>query len=526
MKAKLVKEALNEFQKGIDPKTTMGIGQIEEWKKELLSEEHRWGRGIEEFVKSIISQNDDHKSKLVDLLINLYYTGEFEYLDNLVASIPEIFVEISKKAPDLFKEILKGRYGGVILRNLLVPRFYSRLNELGLEGSGLDLALDYFSISKIWNRMVNARNTAGMKEAYDKGANIKAGIIKPYIVAIDAKDMELLEILLKDGADPSIPLKRQGRTEEQYPIRRATYNGWTEGVKRLLKDPRVDPSAHRNSALSSAVREGNQEIVDMLMKSRRVLSELRNTPKTTIDRLGLTESLFEFERGKDPKASMGIGKKAKTLDKLKKHGVSEENVEFGPNGIPRLSDNAGHYGYDNTRDKIIAVGMEEMDPIESDLTIALRDKNVSVEEAIQDAWDEGLNPEVIRFILKYYTEVESSGKIALAKLERTEEEREQDDDENIYIFIGYTDKSPVEINGKKYYEDKFDVENMIKIDKYNPSDLNQVSGMKLRVRYQEHKYPDYGVYMLRVPKMLMDEESYHEIPSHLQDIVEKYKVKI
>jgi hypothetical protein len=50
--------------------------------------------------------------------------------------------------------------------------------------------------------------------------------------------------------------------------------------------------------------------------------------------------------------------------------------------------------------------------------------------------------------------------------------------------------------------------------------------MKLRVRYQEHKYPDYAVYMLQIPKDLMDEESYYEIPEHLQDIVEKYKRKI
>lgn len=236
---------------------------------------------------------------------------------------------------------------------------------------------------------------------------------------------------------------------------------------------------------------------------------------------------IKFERGKDPRAAMGIGKKAKILDKLKAQDVKPEYVEFGPNSIPYPSTKMTYWEGDRVKAAIKAAGIETMDPEERELVLELRKGNT--EDAVQDAWDAGVPGEIIEFILDNYTEEgkgSSHGKIFLKKLQRTEEERQADDDENIYIFIGYTDKVPIEINGKKYYEDKFMVENMIKVDKYNPADLNQVTGMKLRVRYQEHKYDDYGVYMLKVPKELMDEDNYYEIPDHLQEIVEKYKVKL
>ena len=97
---------------------------------------------------------------------------------------------------------------------------------------------------------------------------------------------------------------------------------------------------------------------------------------------------------------------------------------------------------------------------------------------------------------------------------------------NTYIFIGYTDKVPVEVNGKQYYEDKFVVENMVKIDMYNPNDLNMVSGMKLRTRYQNYPDDSGGTFAVKVPAELMDEDSYSEIPDHMQEIIEKYKFKI
>ena len=98
---------------------------------------------------------------------------------------------------------------------------------------------------------------------------------------------------------------------------------------------------------------------------------------------------------------------------------------------------------------------------------------------------------------------------------------------NRYAFIGYTDKKPVTINGKKYYEDEFQVESMIKIDRYSAADMASIGGMKMRhqVQYGGHS-GEHGVYYVDIPKWMMDEDYYSKIPKQHRDIIEKYKVKI
>jgi hypothetical protein len=252
------------------------------------------------------------------------------------------------------------------------------------------------------------------------------------------------------------------------------------------------------------------------------------------------ESLNEisFERGQDPMTSMGVGKKNLVIDELKKRGMTGDEVDISPKFIITPNKKASSY----EMDRILKIGVKYMPEPYAELAhllLSLKKQgpqrySVSMSpmkplnKCISDTYAAGASKEDIELILDNYGDSteRSEGKIYLAKLARTKEREEEDEENNIYIFIGYTDKVPVTINGKQYYEDKFAVDNMIKIDKYNPAELSQVAGMKLRVRYQEHKYPDYAVYMLQIPKDLMDEESYYEIPPHLQDIVEKYKKKI
>ena len=54
-------------------------------------------------------------------------------------------------------------------------------------------------------------------------------------------DLDLLDLLLKGGVDPSM--------EENYAIRSACENGHLVIVDRLLQDSRVDPSADNNLAI-------------------------------------------------------------------------------------------------------------------------------------------------------------------------------------------------------------------------------------------------------------------------------------
>jgi hypothetical protein len=242
----------------------------------------------------------------------------------------------------------------------------------------------------------------------------------------------------------------------------------------------------------------------------------------------LTESSklneVNFERGKDPREAMNIGKKAQLMNDMKKIHMDGDEIDISDKFVILPNKNAADWEHE----RICELAIKYMPNPYSDFVKHIRKHNIRVDFAVEEAYKNGMDPEDIKSLLVYSPDKGAAGsaKIALTKITRTPEKIEEDEEENVYIFIGYTDKVPTMVNGKKYYEEKFMVENMIKIDKYNPADLSQVTGMKLRVRYQEHKYDDYAVYMLKVPKFVMDEESYHEIPEHLQDIVEKYKEKI
>jgi len=246
------------------------------------------------------------------------------------------------------------------------------------------------------------------------------------------------------------------------------------------------------------------------------------------------ESLNEisFERGQSPKAAMGIGLVDKLHKALEKAGYEKTDAEISTNGVIHPSDSygSGYGGDDGSFHKFLAGYME---PKKAAIAkILLRGKNQpskSIQEAIKEAYEDGISVESLELLIDHYSESDSTktaAKIQIAKLTRTKEKEKFEDEYNTYIFIGYTDKVPVEVNGKQYYEDKFVVENMVKIDMYNPGDLQMVSGMKLRTRYQNYPGDSGGTWAVKVPKELMDEDSYHEIPGNMQDIVEKYKFKI
>ena len=75
-------------------------------------------------------------------------------------------------------------------------------------------------------------------------------------------NVELLELLLEQGVDPSY--------DNNYAIRFASSHGNLAVVDRLLKDPRVDPSAkinYANYAIRFASFNGHFLVVDRLIQS-------------------------------------------------------------------------------------------------------------------------------------------------------------------------------------------------------------------------------------------------------------------
>jgi hypothetical protein len=74
---------------------------------------------------------------------------------------------------------------------------------------------------------------------------------------------EIVKLLLADPrVDPS--------ANNNSPIKAASTHGYTEIVKLLLADPRVDPSANNNSAIRKASANGYTEIVKLLLADPRV----------------------------------------------------------------------------------------------------------------------------------------------------------------------------------------------------------------------------------------------------------------
>lgn len=236
------------------------------------------------------------------------------------------------------------------------------------------------------------------------------------------------------------------------------------------------------------------------------------------------ESLNEFHKTGDVKGSLNIGSITQLKNKLKELGVPERDYNITATGIAYPNKYSSYF--DNEMAKALS---EFLSTEENDLLNWLKRRkssNAQLRELIEKCLDSGSPLERIEDLIDHWGtgSERSRAKIFFKKISRTEDQERIDEENNVYIFIGYTDKTPISIGGKKYYEDKFQVENMVKIDKYNPEDLSMVEMMKLRLRFQN--YQDGRVYMLTIPKDMMDEDSYTKIPEEFREIIEKYKVVI
>ena len=76
--------------------------------------------------------------------------------------------------------------------------------------------------------------------------------------------LELLNILLED-LRVSFNYDHKCRT---FPL--VCHHGYIEIIKRLLQDPRIDPSLDDNEAIKYAYEADKQDIVDLLLKDPRV----------------------------------------------------------------------------------------------------------------------------------------------------------------------------------------------------------------------------------------------------------------
>jgi hypothetical protein len=243
----------------------------------------------------------------------------------------------------------------------------------------------------------------------------------------------------------------------------------------------------------------------------------------------------KFEEQSDPIKDMGIGIEEQIRRDLEAAGIDKNAVIIEDGEIySREKYPDKHYN-----EKLKEIQLKYLSDEKKKFVKCVEDKQPSgnyyktisisyekLENCVEEAFKNNISPDdVIKLCNEFSSDhTKKRIKLVVAKLTRTPEEKESDEENNIYVFIGYTDKSPVTINGKKYYEDKFQAEKMIKIDKYNYGDLSQVSAMKLRAQAQYGR--DGAVYMINIPKDFMDKDYYNEIPEEYRDIIETYKKRI
>ena len=232
----------------------------------------------------------------------------------------------------------------------------------------------------------------------------------------------------------------------------------------------------------------------------------------------------EFERGTDPKRSMGLGRKVQIEKDLEEAGINPKAVEITDNLIIKNKS-----VYSSQEGELAKIQMKYLQPKWKKFVKELRGGNPK--EAVDNGLADGIDPDVLEELINEFgkfkegyqtVDHKTSAHIYLKKLTRDEDKIAEDEEYNTYAFIASPDKVPVTINGKKYYEDGWGTEAVMKIDKYDPGSLSSISGMKLRARYSGGNS---NVYFIRVPAEFMDEERYEDLPDMIRDNFDEYLEK-
>jgi len=243
----------------------------------------------------------------------------------------------------------------------------------------------------------------------------------------------------------------------------------------------------------------------------------------------------KFTEDSDPIKDMGIGKKQQILKDLKEIGILENDVKFEDDYTFFMK-----YGRRSQPAFFVDVQLKHFPEGKKQLLYGLEKTKDNIINLIDEAVKRGIDKQeiftIIEYVLTGMTWGDKRGeqaspdiqraKIYLAKISRTRKQKAEEEKNNIYVFIGYEGKFPITVNGKKYYENKFMAETMIKFDKYDAGQLQSINMMKIRARVQYGSENDVGIYMFTVPKDIMDKDKYDGIPEEYYHLIVKYKKQI
>ena len=160
----------------------------------------------------------------------------------------------------------------------------------------------------------------------------------------------------------------------------------------------------------------------------------------------------EFERGTDPKRSMGLGRKVQIEKDLEEAGINPKAVEITDNLIIKNKS-----VYSSQEGELAKIQMKYLQPKWKKFVKELRGGNPK--EAVDNGLADGIDPDVLEELINEFgkfkegyqtVDHKTSAHIYLKKLTRDEDKIAEDEEYNTYAFIASPDKVPVTINGKKY----------------------------------------------------------------------------
>lgn len=349
------------FKRGVDPKESMGIGL--EAAKNRIKEEIRWGRedswrGRDRLIFDpyILANEIWPKAKgvekiAIEKIIKEWLSGKKGWRDNSkIWHLQDILYELGLLFDPEYAILNPSTWEEI------APRFPNQSRNY---------ALQYFKPNQIYSVGIKSYDSKMMKEGIRRGAtNLSIGGSAVFEIPLKDDDGELLQFLLDKSklspddifGEPSEvarynkPWMENARDESNRALRIAARDGKINTFKVLFNDPRSNPSATNNFALKWAIKGDHWDIVKILLTDERVREKIDLIPKNAKQKLkdsGLAEKygLFEsynFERGKDPKKTMKIGKEALKVYRCGHCGQPTEKsgapISFGSDEFERVTD--------------------------------------------------------------------------------------------------------------------------------------------------------------------------------------------
>jgi hypothetical protein len=143
----------------------------------------------------------------------------------------------------------------------------------------------YWKPNQIYTAGLQIEDPKMMKKGIHAGAtNLGIGGVQPFIIAAEKNDFELMKLLLQkspnDPSSESSDSKRYDLDKSNEPIRVAAREGFLEIVELLMADPRVDPSAVNNFALSWSLHNGHLDVARLLLTDSRVRAAIPSMAQT------------------------------------------------------------------------------------------------------------------------------------------------------------------------------------------------------------------------------------------------------